>query len=569
MIEERRGYVWLALAGGGVVALLAFGPPLDPRARAQFPAAQGFLPPGALTQTFRGQRGGLDAIHLVAVVNGAGGRLHVRLERKDGRVLLDQSLPVAGLRHTNDVVSLRFPADDGPPGGQLTLYLRAEPPTTLLFARGDPGGVEDGDLRLDGVPLEGALQFEAGYRSLWRAVGLGLLVAAPVLVAASLRRGSLAIVLALTGALTVVGLALWQRDYRWLGENHYFPDGYDEYSRAIQDVLTGSGADPRGVLHRFVARYPHAHSPLLPVVLAVVGTQFDDLARAYAALSALAAVASAAVVFLFARRSGLSRSSACGAVILAATSFLFVRAAARTSTDMPGLLTTLLGLGAALELIRRPDVTMPRRFLSLALLLTIGAFVRPTVLAVGPAIGLAGLAHDRFVAGKTTRTLLWILVSLAPGAAFFVLSFALGFGPSFAALAVKATFFSGARTAENLLAGLALVVGVTPALWVLARRKGSGWPELVKTPETILGFMVFLTSIGFLVSSGAPFWSRHFLPALAGLVVAALTPIKALEERSRGSLEVFIIVASLPGLAIAAGNLFFEIVAWSLWYRLT
>lgn len=561
----RASIVFLVVAGATAL-LVVFGPAIAPRARAGSPLGRESLPVGTLRQTFRTQRSGLDSLVLAGSVHDAAAKVHIRVEAA-GSVLVARTLGLRDIRFVNGAFVVRFPPDESPAGSEVAVSLTTDPPGSIRFAAGPPGGVEEGGLSVDGARLDAALWFEPGYRFSWRLAGLLSLGLAAVAVPIVVRRGSLAGALGIGAAVCVAAFALWQRDYRYHGEAHFFPDGYDEYARAIQGVLEHPGTAASSRLREFVGHYPHAHSPIVPFVLALAGLLGADLARAYAALSAVAAIASAAVLIRAALAAGLSRRAACAAAIFGTTSFLFVRAAARTSTDMAGFFAIVAAIAWTLHVLRAPEAGR-LDVVALVAILTLGAFVRPTVLPAGPALASAGLVCDRLATGSWRRPGTWILVGLLPTALFSAASAALGFGPSFLMARGKASLFAASRTTVDFAACLGVLLGLSPVLAVLAAGRSASFRGWALAPTTVAGVSVFATSVAFLVVSGAPFWNRHFLPASAGFVVATFELWRLAEEKIPRSFPWFVGALVWPPIVVAAVNLVSELMPWSLWYRL-
>lgn len=561
-----RTMIGFLVVAGATALLVVFGPALSPRARAGAPWARETLPTGSVRQTFRTQRTGLDSLVLAGSVHDAAARVHIRVEAA-GTVLVERTLGLRDIRFVNGAFVVRFPPDESPAGTEVVVSLTTEPPGSVRFATGPPGGVEEGGLLVDGARLDATLWFEPGYRFSWRLAGLLSLGLTAALVPIVIRRGSLLGPLVIAAAVCVGAFALWQRDYRLIGEAHFFPDGYDEYARALQGVLVEPGADSWNRLREFVARYPHAHSPMVPLVLSITGLLGANLARAYAALSAVAAIASVAIIIRTAIDAGLSRRATCAAAILGATSFLFVRAAARTSTDMPGFLVIVAAIALALRLQRRPE-SRPRDVGVLVAILAAGAFVRPTVLPVAPALAFAGALCDRLATRSWHRLGTWLVVALLPGLLFAALSAVLGFGPSFAMARGKASVFSSSRTPLDFAVCLGVLVGLSPVLAILSFRPTAPFRARTVAPPTLAGLSVFGMSLAFLVVSGAPFWNRHFLPAWAGLSIATFEALRRAEGAYPRSFPWIVGGLVWPSIAVAAASLLSELVPWSLWYRL-
>lgn len=566
-----------AASGGALVGALA-----PPAAREEY------------VQQFRAEANGLDAL-----------RLAVRPWRGDGWVRFEIGEPGAGpvhfversriadLARVGEVATLRFPALPASADRDYELRVTVEPGNALELVAGDPGGIAEGGLLHGAERLGSAIRFAPRYASPWRGWGLaGLLIAAGAVLLGLWGRPRWAIAL-LAPALVLPGYALFQRDYAWLHASHYMADNYDLYALRLQDLWIGGGAAALANLRAFALAYPHAHSPAVPAALALVLFDEPGVLRTYVALSAAAALAAIALLHRLARRATASESLAFIVVALGTTHFLFVRTVARTSTDMPGYLAVVVALWLGLRLLldARPA---PRDFAALVAVLTIGLFVRLSLLPVGPAIALAGLLRlnpdlgagsldtgpgPGVGLGDRLRILLqspsfrgWLAVAVVPVVLFFGLNHAAGIGHSFTAVSRKALLFAEARTAPRFVACFLILAQALPLLALLHRPYVGGRMRFADwRPATLLGAVWTVAALAFLLLSGAPYWNRHFLYVLPGLLLLSLSALEGLLDRHPRILKLGVAALCLANLALAAFNILHELpleLAWA-WYVLT
>lgn len=470
--------------------------------------------------------------------------------------------------------------------------MTVEPGGALELVTGD-AGVAEGELRHAAERLGSAIRFEPVYASPWTNLGLAGLLVAAIAVAWGVWCGSRRAIALLAPALLLPGFALYQRDYRWLHSSHFMADNYDLYALRLHDLLAGSSANAVECLRTFALSYPHAHNPGVPAALALLLFGAGSLQIACVVLSALAALAAAALLRALLRNAGVGEAVALTAFALGTTHFLFVRTAAHTSTDMPGYLAVVAALWLGLRLLEAARPTA-RDLAVLVALLAAGLFVRISLLPLAPAIALAGLLRVAFsaapagtrgrahgagapVAGirgvlRSRDAWMWLAVAVAPAALFFGLSYAAGWGASFGATSSKALLFAGARTGPRLAACLAILLQVFPLLALVPGPRAQRYWRLESwRPSTLLGAIWLAGSIAFVLVSGAPFWNRHFLPALPGILLVSLPGLAALEARHPLASKIGVVAICLANLALVAANLIHELpfeLDWA-WYVLT
>jgi hypothetical protein len=547
-------------------------------------------------QTFRATADGLAGIRLAVRPRNAAGQVHVRLEKAmSGTVLFDESVAVGRLERTVGIATLRFPAIPASTGESFALGIGVEPGGSLQLVAGDPGGVEDGALLRGRELLGSAIRFEPIYRSIWPAAGYAGLLAAAAALAWGIfgpQQGRQLALAILGPALLVPAYALYQRDYRWLHSSHFMPDNYDLFALRFHDLWTGVAHGAEN-LRAFASAYPHAHNPAVPVALSLLLASGSSLQRLYVALSGGAALATLVLLLALARRATTSQLVIFVVVALGATHFLFLRAAARTSTDMLGYLFVVAALLLGLELLEAPRPAAAR-FVLLVLVLTLGPFVRLSLLPVAPALALAGLlgwameARRRGASSSSptsvqrstgwwailgsARLWSWLAVGLLPAALYFGLSFAAGLGPSFAAVGRKGLLFEEARTSLRWRACVLILVQALPLLALVRRsRAGEDGARRRPRPATLLGAVWILASLAFIVVSGAPYWNRHFLYVLPGLLLVSVPALEALEAGHPRLLKAGVALLCLANLSLLAFNLWRELppaFGWA-WYVLT
>lgn len=576
-VRSGSGLVFLspAASGGAMVGSLA-----SPGVREE------------IVQTFRASADGLEALRLAVRPRAPAGRVRFELrESESGAQIFDRRAEVASLSRVGEVTTLRFAALPASAGKEYELHLTVEPGGALELVTGDAGGVAEGELRHGAERLGSAIRFEPVYGSPWTKLGLAGLLVAAIAVAWGLWRGPRWAIALLAPALVLPGYALYQRDYRWLHPSHFMADNYDLYALRLHDLLAGSSAHSFECLRTFALSYPHAHNPGVPAALALLLFGVGSLQIAYVVLSALAALAAAALLLALLRDAGASEAVAFTAFALGTTHFLFVRTAARTSTDMPGYLAVVAALWLGLRLLEGTRHTA-RDFMALVALLTAGLFVRLSLLPLGPAIALAGLLRVVFSgapadagwnrAGEPVAWIrgalrsrdawMWLAVAVLPALLFFGFNDAAGLASSFAAASSKATMFAGTRTPFRLLACLAILLQLFLLLPLVPSPRFRRFARIDRwRPATLFGAIWLAASIAFVLVSGAPFWNRHFLPALPGVLLVSLPGLAALEARHPLSLRVGTVVVCLANLALVAANLIHELpfeLDWA-WYVLT
>ena len=545
-----------------------------------------------VVQTFRASADGLDAVRVAVRPRMPSGRVRFELAKSGGAAAhFDRRFEIGDLSRVGEVATLRFAPLAASAGKEYELRVTVEPGGALELVAGDAGGVAEGELRHGAERLSSAIRFEPVYASPWMKLGLAGLLAAAIAVAWGLWSGRRWPWALLAPALLLPAYALYQRDYRWLHPAHFMADNYDLYALRLHDLLAGNTANAVECLRAFALSYPHAHNPGVPAALALLLFGGSSLQLAYVGLSALAALAAAALVLDLLRDAGAGEAVAFIAFALATTHFLFVRTAARTSTDMPGYLAVVAALWLGHRLLG-DDRPALRSFAVLIALLTAGLFIRLSLLPLGPAIAAAGLLRVAFfaapaggrphgaggpVAGirdalRSREAWSWLAVAVVPVVLFFGFSYTAGLGPSFAAASHKALMFADARTGPRLLACLANLLQAFPLL--LLARPPRAW-RLVPfdrwRPATLLGAIWIAASLAFILVSGAPFWNRHFLPALPGLLLVSLPALSTLEARHPLALRIGVAGVCLANLGLAAVNLIHELPFehdWA-WYVLT
>jgi hypothetical protein len=221
---------------------------------------------------------------------------------------------------------------------------------------------------------------------------------------------------------------------------------------------------------------------------------------------------------------------------IAVAHFLFLRAAVRTNTDAVGYTFVVLGLVLLMRIIRQPSIRLESAAL-LAAAVAVGAFARPTVLPLGPALAIALWACRRERAERRRVLVASGLIGIGPPLVFFGSVWAAGYFGSFALAAEKMRAFADARTPVRLGICLAVLVQLLAVPLLVGLR------EARRNPAWIAGACWVAFSLGF-VGTVATFWSRHFLHALPGLLLMAAPGAVRLGRRSPVSLA-FLAYASV------------------------
>ncbi len=477
------------------------------------------------TQSFRAEADGLDGIVLGAVAGvGSKDGIRFRFRRSsDGKVLAEQWTSASEVGRWAPYYQLRFPPVGGSRGERFELEIEQPASHPFPIAVAEAGLYPDGELTFQGVRSTNCLLFVPLYASLWTTFGFIALGLAPFVIAAGFvgpRAGRFALAVLLP-LVMLVSVANWQREYQLKSGYEWMPDGYDVFAQHVAEVVRAPDAATLTSLRSFLSVFPHAHSPVVPMLVGGLLGLGLPLARAYLIISFLFTVAGAWALLALLEPVGEDSWPAVWAVTcLGVTHFLFLRAAVRTSTDPAGYATVVIALLLAIRLSRQPEPAWPVTA-AVILTATVALYTRPTALPLSLAIGI-GFMGRRLLAGRPPRQMLakGVVLALVPLALFFGGVLLAGLWPTFGLARAKAAGFAYARTPERYLGCLLVLAQLLWLPLVAGRplRKSFGGPG-IRWKETVLGVAWFLGLLAFLLVSPAPFWSRHFLHALPGLLI--------------------------------------------------
>jgi Dolichyl-phosphate-mannose-protein mannosyltransferase len=475
-----------------------------------------------LVQRFRAEADGLDGliVNLPAAPQDEGVHVFVRRVRT-GEFVFEKILSARAIAETNPYLMLSFPRVSGSEGEFFEFGLEQSGSHPVNVVVGEPGVYDAGRLVYQGQEVASDLVFAPRYATPWAAMAWLALPLLVLLVAFGFqnpRAGRLALALMLP-LLSLVAITYWQREYQFLSGYEWVPDGYDTFATALRRVLVSPSHATFSALQTFLSGYPHAHSPLVPFLVACFMGITGDIVRAYLLVTLLFSAATMwCLLRLFERLPGVSWRGAWAATCLALTHFLFIRSAVRTSTDPAGYFFVVLGLFLTMECLQS---TADSRLLALLAVLTLGLFARPTNLPLSIAAGAAlFLAKPRWWARA-------LVVVVVPPFLFLLMVRMAGLWNSFALAHEKALGFSDARTGPRLVVCLLLLAQLLWLPAVLARKRGE--TDGSRT-ATALGGLWFAGFLAFLLVSGAPYWNRHFLHALPGLLILVVPSASRLFE---------------------------------------
>jgi hypothetical protein len=425
---------------------------------------------------------------------------------------------------------LEFSSDDALAGAPVLLSSRLMPGTNAI------GRLDGRDVGPNG-PL---LLLEYAWPSR-QALWIWLLVI-PLAVRAVRREQAFpSLLLALGVAALITSTLLWERDYsRHFG--HWDADDYGLYGAMLARWLVH--ADAREVARQWIATYHHAQHPLGPALLAVPQALGLPVHLAYLELSSLCSFLALILLFGILRRQlGLSYAASALMVGVYGCDLVFLRAFARPVTDALGHLLTMVML--ALLLARFAPPTMAQRS-ALGLVGVLNPLARPQGLAYLPFTALAALAVEHGRAGEQAlrgraRTLLEVAV--APLGIVAALFLAFGWWDNFQAALKDAERFRPWYTLRDFSACLASLVQGLPLVWLV------GWRRL-GAPRARVLWLWAAYYLAVLAVVKAPFWMRHFLPALPAF--AALTGLALEETRGRVRVAAVALVIFLAAANVSA-----------------
>jgi hypothetical protein len=339
------------------------------------------------------------------------------------------------------------------------------------------------------------------------------------------RRGrGAALPIALGAAGLATSLLLWQRDYtRFFA--HWDADDFGRYAGWLARWVTTP--DDRAAAAEWFARYPHAHNPLGPALVAAGIVAGVPGHLAYAGVSGLCSFFSLLVVRrILATDLGLSRGAVAAGLMLYGTHLLFVRAFARPVTDALGQALTVATLALLLDRLRRPARA---QLAGLALLNVLNPLARPQGLAFIPFVTAATICIDaRRGADRLAPTALRAAGWLAAVPLTVVLGLFAAFGWWANAQALHATIerYAAWFTPPYLALALLATLQLLPLGWAAAGRA-------LRRPAALVLLAWSAYYVALLVLVRAPFWARHFLPIVPAAVVLATMGLDAARGRTR------------------------------------
>ena len=407
------------------------------------------------------------------------------------------------------------------------LLWSAEPPREAIEAR--YGGTPISEI--EGLPSTGPLLLaEYAWPSRWLLI-LWLMVAGWAVWTKG--RGSAAWGVLLVGvalAASVSSALLWQRDYTRRAP-HLDADGYAESARQMAGFLGDSDQRPR--VAAWYRAYPHATTQLLPALLAPWVLLGVPASYAFMLLSALACW----LALLGIRRVGLdglgfSEPLAVGVAVAFACHPLVLRTFARPITDGLGMLLVIWTLWLLIRRMKGPG-NWDEAWL--ALLVLAHPLARPQGFAYWPFIAVAFIVADRVRRGA------W------PGIGAIAVSASKIFLPAVFVLSIfywqfdwwhnvdlmlaKARRFRIDSTLRDFVDSCLGVILLLPLLFFLRRSEFRRPWRLDPSIALLLAWVLY--AVATLVAVRAPFWLRHFLPALPAVYWLAGAWIQGLSGRRR------------------------------------
>ncbi len=432
--------------------------------------------------------------------------------------------------------------EGGRPGATLHVRLSSEAASRetaahVLWSRDAPR--RPLDVRYAGRPLADVAVLPATAPLLiveypWPSRWLLAVWVLPLLAAVTAWRASGSIssraVVALALAATVSSALLWQRDYTRRAAHL----DADAYAQSVEQMARFAGEpNARAEVADWFRSYPHATTQLVPALMAPFVLLGAPVGYVYMLLSALACWLSLLVVQRVATRSlGVGDGLAWGVAAAFACHPVVLRTFARPVTDGAGLLLVVCTLALLLRRLRAPG---PRDELWLALLLLAHPLTRPQGFAYWPFVAVAIVWADRVREGGWPPLRETVLSGLRlfgpPLLVLAALYLQLDWWHNVGLMLEKARRFQLASTSVDFAASCAGVLLLLPLLGVLRRREGA--VALRGDPRARLLAAWALFAVATLVAVRAPFWLRHFVPALPAVYWLAAMWIEDLRGRAR------------------------------------
>lgn len=330
----------------------------------------------------------------------------------------------------------------------------------------------------------------------------------------------MALMAGLAVALVVLSLLWWRIETDYC-ECEHCPDGYCTYAERLAAVLVARDLPAVDALRTYTQGYMHSHSPLAPILVALLTLPTGSTVLAFMLVS----VAATLVAWRAVRRSIVTAWAPPASLV----AWLFVgflshalvlRALARPMGDALGLACVAI----ALWMIQRHQMERSSRSaLLLGAVQLVGLFSRVSFI---PMLGMPVLAEligpGRWPARLARAVRAGAIFGLGPGLAFLGLTWLLGaqnlrltwefaHRPDFTAFATPAHFLVALAVAGQGYAVVAIAMGRLAWLGHPAFRLHAAWIALYGA---------------FLALGGGALWPRYFLPLVPSVLVLA-TPALA------------------------------------------
>ncbi|MBW2229556.1 MAG: hypothetical protein JRG92_03160 [Deltaproteobacteria bacterium] len=347
---------------------------------------------------------------------------------------------------------------------------------------------------------------------------------------------------ALALAASVTSALLWQRDYT-RSAVHLDTDQYAESATALARYATEP--DARETIRAWLRAHPHTTTLGVPALLAVPVALGVPVQIAYMHLCALAGFLTLLILHRLLHRDLHVDAGLAWLVVGAfACHPMLLRSFSRPITDIVGLLLVVMTLVMLVRRLSRVDV---RADIGLGLLLLAHVLARPQGLGYWPFVALAVVAAD-FIRTRERPTLVSTLhrglrLFGPPGLVLVLLTLQFGWLHNFELMLEKAGRFRVNSTLPIFLTSLVGCLHWLPLLWWPARAR-------LRDPRVALWAVWGVYVIALLVVVRAPYWPRHFLPALPSVFVLTGLGLDALQGRRRRLGVSLLIVSALFGLAI-------------------
>ncbi|MCH2186628.1 hypothetical protein MK280_12230, partial [Myxococcota bacterium] len=416
---------------------------------------------------------------------------------------------------------------------------------------------------VDGLPSTGPLLLaEYDWPSRWLLV-LWLFVAGWAVFA--IKRGPAAwggVLVGVALAASVSSALLWQRDYTRRAP-HLDADGYAESAEQMARFIADPDQRPR--VAAWFRAYPHATTQLLPALLVPWVLLGIPASYAYMLLSALACW----LALLGIRRVGLdglgfSEPLAVGLALAFACHPLVLRTFARPITDGLGLLLVIWTLWLLIRRLKGPGIWDEAW---LALLVLAHPLARPQGFAYWPFIAVAVVVADRVRRGTWPR----IDAILASACRIFlpavcilaILYWQFDWWHNVDLMLAKARRFRIDSTLRAFIDSCLGLILLLPLLFFF--RPTDSTRRRTLDPSLALLVAWVLYAVATLVAVRAPFWLRHFLPALPAIYWLAGAWVQRLGGRRRRVAAGILAAGAAIGVAVTLRQIAF-LEPLPVWY---